>query len=110
MRNYIEPGENLAIVAAAALTAGQALLIDALFGVVQETVAIGETVTLVRRGVFTLPKLAAQAWAVGQKVYWDDANSRCTTVASGNVLVGVAVQAAANPSDDGAVLLDGTVR
>lgn len=59
------------------------------------------------RGVFELPKLSAQAWTEGAKVYWDNTNARLTTVASGNRLVGVASEAAANPSAVGRARLDG---
>ncbi|MEP5730371.1 MAG: DUF2190 family protein [Sulfitobacter sp.] len=110
MRNYIQSGGHLMITAVAALASGQGVLAGAIFGVAQEKVEIGEDVTIVRKGVFSLPKLAAQAWELGAKVYWDDENSRCTTVASGNTLIGAAADVAADPSDDGIVVLDGAIR
>ena len=39
-------------------------------------------------------------WTVGAKVYWDDTNNRCTTVATDNTLIGVAVEAVASGAGD----------
>lgn len=110
MQNYIQPGSSLTILAAAAVTSGDPVLVDRLFGVAGTSAAIGEEYELHRVGVFELPKLEAQAWTVGQRVYWDDANSRLTTVASGNLLVGCVAVDAADPSPMGIVLLDGAIR
>ena len=41
-----------------------------------------------------------QAWTVGARVYWDDTNKRCTTVATDNTPVGVAVEAVASGAGD----------
>lgn len=110
MKNYVNSGEHFTHTAAAAITAGQMVVVGSLYGVAQETVAAGDDVVLVRRGVFELPKTSAQAWTVGAKIYWDAANSVCTTVSAGTVLLGVAAAVAANPSATGMVLLDGTIR
>ena len=56
-------------------------------------------------GLIEYAKLSAQAWTAGQKVYWDDGNSRFTTVAAGNTLAGIAAEDAANPSATGYILL-----
>lgn len=110
MKNYVNAGDNLTVTAAAAVTGGDGVLIGSIFGVAQGDAAIGEEVVIVRKGVFDLPKLEAQAWTAGAKVYWDGANDRCTTVATSNTLIGAAAVAAANPSTVGRVLLDGAVR
>lgn len=110
MNNYVNSGEHFTTTAAADITSGQMVVVGSLYGVAQATVASGEDVVLVRRGVFELPKTSAQAWTVGAKIYWDATNSVCTTVSSGTVLVGVAAAVAANPSATGLVLLDGTIR
>lgn len=110
MKNFIQQGDHLDIVAGADLTSGQGLLTGQIFGVVQGDTLTGATAVLVRKGVFEMPKTSAQAWTVGARIYWDDTNEVCTTTASGNTLIGAAVEAAANPSDTGIVLLDGTIR
>lgn len=108
MKNFIQTGANISVIAAAAASAGDPVLMGALFGVATSDAAIGETVTLVRGGVFELPKTSAQAWTVGAKIYFD--GTECTTVVSTNKLIGVAVAAAADPSATGIVLLDGAAR
>jgi predicted RecA/RadA family phage recombinase len=110
MKNYVNAGANLTVIAAAAVAGGAGVLTGAIFGIAQGDAAIGEEVVVVRSGVFDLPKLEAQAWTAGAKVYWDSGNGWCTTVASGNTLIGAAAVAAANPSTVGRVLLDGAVR
>lgn len=110
MKNYVSPGENVTITAGAALTAGNGLKTGQLFGVVQETVASGADVVVVTRGVFDLAKVSAQAWTVGALIYWDDTAKNCTTTATGNLLIGCAIAAAANPSSTGRVRLNGIAR
>lgn len=110
MKNFVSPGENITLAAPYDRSAGEGALVGAVFGVAQEDVLSGADVVLVRRGVFEMAKTSAQAWTVGAKIYWDDANKVCTSTASGNTLVGAAAAAAANPSATGTVLLDGAVR
>jgi predicted RecA/RadA family phage recombinase len=110
MRNYVQPGEHLTLTMPAAVTSGAGVLIGAIFGVAQGNCPANEQVVLVRRGVFDLPKLAAQAWVPGAKVYWNDTDKVCTTVATGNTAIGAVAEPAANPSAIGRVLLDGMIR
>ncbi|PTV94919.1 putative RecA/RadA family phage recombinase [Rhodobacter aestuarii] len=110
MQNYIQPGEHVTVTAAANLTSGSLVKIGGLVGVAQGDAASGEEVVLVRRGVFTLPKVSAQAWTVGQKLYHDTATGAVTSTATSNTLIGVALAAAENPSATGVVLLDGAAR
>ncbi|SCY61621.1 DUF2190 family protein [Paracoccus tibetensis] len=109
MKNYVQPGEHLTLTMAAAVVSGQLVRVGSIVGVAQGNAAEGEDVVLVRRGVFDLPKTAAQAWTAGAKVYLTTEGD-LTTTASGNTLIGVAVEAAANPSAIGRVLLDGAIR
>lgn len=110
MRNYVQAGEHLTLTMAAAVASGQGVMVGAIFGVAQGAAAQNEQVVLVRRGVFTLPKVAAQAWTAGQKIYWHSEDAVCTTTASGNTLIGAAAEPATNPSAAGMVLLDGVIR
>ena len=109
MKNYVSDGENITVAAPAALNSGDGVLVGSLFGVASSTVASGAQVAIVVEGVFTLPKAASQAWTVGAKVYWDATNNRCTTVATGNTLIGVATAAVAGGAGDttGTVRLNG---
>ena len=110
MKNYIQNGENIAVTAKADIASGAGVLVGALFGVATGNVKSGAKVTLVRIGVFELPKTSEQAWTEGAKVYWDDTNKLCTTTKTSNTLIGVAARAAKNPSPTGSVLLDGAAR
>ena len=110
MKNWIQPGEHITLAMTAAVTSGAGVLVGDIFGVAQGDAEIGEAVVLVRCGVFEMPKTSAQAWTAGAKVYWDDTNKVVTTTASGNKLIGAAVEVAANPSATGIVLLDGVIR
>ncbi len=105
MKNYIQPGEKITVPAPAAVASGDGVLVGSLFGVAATAAASGADVTIVRKGVFSLKKLSAQAWTLGAKVYWDNTNAQCTTVASGNTLIGHAAAAAADPSATGVVIL-----
>ena len=109
MKNFIQQGAILTAIAAADVTSGDGVLIGALFGVTQTTAKTGEDISLVTEGVFELPKTSAQAWAVGDKIYWSDTTKKATTAGSGNTLVGVAVEVAANPSGSGVLKLTGQV-
>lgn len=108
MKNFIQEGDTLTLTApSGGVVSGGGYIIGDLFVVATVTVAQGLPFAAKTRGVFELAKLSAQAWIEGVKVYWDAANSRLTTVATGNRLVGVASEAAANPSSVGRVRLDG---
>ena len=98
MQNYIQEGENITLDAPAAVVSGEALQVGSLFGVSSNDAASGETMVLVTTGVFELPKLATDAIAVGDPVYWDSANGEVTLTDTDNMYVGQAVSVAANPS------------
>jgi predicted RecA/RadA family phage recombinase len=89
MRNFVQPGDSLAVTVpyAGGVTAGQGVLIGALFGVN----AVIEAATL---GVFDLTKEPALAISAGARVFWDNTNRRVTTTATGNFSIGIATQAA----------------
>lgn len=110
MKNYIQAGSNISIIAAAAFASGAGVKAGSLFGIAQGAAAIGETVTIARTGVFELPKVEAQAWTVGALIYWDDTAKLATTVTTSNKIIGCAVAAADNPSTVGTVCLDGAAR
>ncbi len=105
MKNYIQPGEKITVAAPAAVASGAGVLVGAMFGVAATAAASGADVTIVRKGVFNMNKLTAQAWTEGAKVYWNDTAKECTTVATSNTLIGYAAGAVADPSATGPVVL-----
>ncbi|MCR8724134.1 DUF2190 family protein [Frigidibacter sp. ROC022] len=110
MKNYVQPGNTLTLTAPHAVASGDGLLVGSIFGVAAGDAESGATVEAALTGVFDLIKVGSQAWAVGDKVYWDDTNKRCTTVATDNTLIGVAVEAVAGGAGDttGRVRLNGS--
>lgn len=108
MNNYKQPGETLTLVAPYIRTAGQGAKVGAIFGVAVSDVAEAASGEFVTCGVFELAKTSAQAWTVGQKIYWDDGNKRCDSDGTLGMLIGVATAVADNPSAVGNVKLNGT--
>ena len=107
MQNYVQPGNNITLPAPYAVASGGGALVGSIFGVATGTYAISEVGEFTTRGVFELAKTSAQAWTVGQLIYWDDTNKVATSVSTSNKLIGVAVAVAANPSSTGTVRLNG---
>ena len=64
------------------------------------TAALGETVEAALTGVYDLKKVASQAWAAGDKVYWDNTAKEATKTTTSNTLIGVAVVAVAGGASD----------
>ena len=106
--NHVQDGKILTLPApTGGVVSGTAYLFGALLGVALATAAEGEDCAFAVEGVWTLPKVSAQAWTAGARVYWDNAAKNVTTVATSNTLIGCAAAAAANPSAEGAVRLNG---
>jgi predicted RecA/RadA family phage recombinase len=101
MRNWIQPGDIVTVVAPVAVNSGEGLLVGALFGVAVSTAAISTNVELSTTGVVDLPK-AAVAVTQGAKLYWDNTAKNVTTTVGTNILIGCAIVAA--------VIGDATVR
>jgi predicted RecA/RadA family phage recombinase len=108
MKNFVQNGDVVTLAAPYDVAAGAACKVGSLVAVATSAALSGETVEGVVVGVFDLAKVSAQAWAVGDKIYWDDTAKLMTTTASGNTLAGVAVAVAANPSATGRVRLNGS--
>jgi predicted RecA/RadA family phage recombinase len=93
MKNFVQHGNAVTITAASAVGSGGGVLVGALFGVAAGDIAVGQEGVINVTGVYDLPKAASQAWTVGARIYWDAATGRCTTVATDNTAIGVAVLA-----------------
>ncbi|MEO5364523.1 MAG: DUF2190 family protein [Magnetococcus sp. DMHC-8] len=108
MRNYIQPGDTVTVIAPATVNSGEGLLIGALFGVAVTTAVTGANVEMVTEGVVDLPK-AAVGVTQGAKVYWDNSAKNVTTTAGANTLIGCAIMAAAVGDSIVRVRLNGVV-
>lgn len=110
MKNFIQPGASLVVIAPRDVVAGDGVLVGSMFGVAKAAAKSGDEVVIDLEGVFSMAKAPSQAWTVGVRVYWDNANFRTTSAASGNTLIGVAVEAVAAGADNvlGPVRLNGS--
>lgn len=110
MKTYVQDGDKVVVAAPRALTSGEGALVGSMFGVAQSAAASGADVVLVTTGVVDITKVGSQAWTVGAKIYWDNTNFRCTTTATSNTLVGVALAAVGSGADEttGRVRLNGS--
>lgn len=108
MKNFVQPGENLTVPAPAAVASGDGVKVGNIFGVASYDAEGGADVALVTVGCFEMPKIATDALAIGDPVYWRSSDGLVTGTASGNTKIGVAVSAAPNPSGTVRVRLNGT--
>ena len=100
MKTYVQPGNTITLTAPYAVASGDGLLIGSIFGVAAGTAAVGEAVEAALTGVYDLKKVASQAWAAGDKVYWDNTAKEATKTTTSNTLIGVAVVAVAGGAGD----------
>lgn len=94
-RNFVQPGDTITIPAPAAVLSGAPVIAGDIKGIAQGDAAVGAPVDVTTSGVWALPKVAANAFSLGGKVYWNATDGLATSTASGNTLLGVAVEAAA---------------
>ncbi|MFO0453093.1 MAG: DUF2190 family protein [Pseudomonadota bacterium] len=93
MKNYVQPGDTLSLAAPYGVASGDGLLVGSLFGIANGTASTGEPVEAAVVGVFDLKKTGSQAWAAGDRIYWNNTARETTKTATGNTLIGVAVEA-----------------
>lgn len=97
--NFIEDGYTLKLTPAADVASGHGYLFGAsLFGVALSTVAANTAGSFATDGVFRMAKTSALAIAVGDRLFWDPTNKVVNKTSAGQQQVGVAVEAASNPS------------
>lgn len=95
MKNFIQPGDVLTLIAPDDVVSGQGVLVGSLFGIAAYNATNGQPVECKLVGVFELPK-AAGAIEQGDAVYWDDGEGEVTTDDDGTVLIGAATEPALN--------------
>jgi predicted RecA/RadA family phage recombinase len=107
MNNYIQPGNVIDFVAAAALESGDPVLIGSRLGVCVADVASGSTGAAQIDGVFELPATTGETWTQGDDVYWNSSTSKLTTAGTGSTKrVAFAWLAKTSASTTGKVKLD----
>lgn len=109
MKNFLQPGHSIDVPApTGGSVSGMPVIIGSLIGIASVTAAELAMIAIQVTGCYELPKVSAQAWAIGAKIYWDATAKLATTTASANTLIGVAIEPAANPSTVGSVRLGPT--
>lgn len=99
MNNYVQTGDILDLDPGATVAAGTGHLFGAaLFGVATVNAVSGTASSFKTEGVVTIAKTSALAISVGDRLFWDATNSVVNKTTTAQECVGVAVEAAANPS------------
>lgn len=99
MKNYVKEGDTLSLTPAAAVASGVGYLFGAgLFGIATNDVASGVEGEFITEGIVEIGKTSALAIAVGDRVFWDATNKVVNKTTTAQVCVGVAIEAAVNPS------------
>lgn len=99
MKNYIQKGDTLTLIPAAAVSSGIGYLFGTgLFGVATADVASGVAGEFLTEGVVEIAKTSALAISTGDRLYWDATNKCVNKTATAQQCVGIAVADAANPS------------
>lgn len=110
MKNFVNEGETVTLIAPYAVTSGGGLLVGALFGVAASDAANGASVEAKTEGVFDLTALSTDTATQGAKAYWDNTNKRVTATAGANTLIGAFTVAKANGETTGRIYVDGVIR
>jgi predicted RecA/RadA family phage recombinase len=108
MKNFIQNGDTITLIAPHNLTSGDGVMVGAIFGIACNDAIVGTEVETKLTGVFTMAKAATESWSTGDLVYWDNIAKLVTVTADNNTLIGVATASAANLSAIGTVRLNGT--
>jgi len=108
MKNFIQLGNTLTLVAPYDLLSGQGAKVGSIFGVASGDYLTGVSGEFDVTGVFDLKKKTIDAPAVGAKAYWDDTNREVTTTASTHMQIGVFTIAAINGDTTANVRLNGS--
>lgn len=96
MKNYIQNGDVLDLVAPYDVASGAGFLIGSLFAVAVGAALNTKPVEGKTTGVFDLKYTVAATAAVGDLIYWDNTNKNVTKTSSGNTKIGICVKAAAS--------------
>jgi predicted RecA/RadA family phage recombinase len=108
MINKIQEGEILKVTAGEDYDSGEPVLIGNRVGIAMSDVTSGSDFAVEMEGVFEVTKVSAQAWTLGDQIFWDASASKFTTTGTGNTRAGYATEDAANPSSTGRIKLDGS--
>jgi predicted RecA/RadA family phage recombinase len=108
LNDFKHPGERLTLPApSGGVVHRVGYLIGSLFVIALDDKLEGELFVGRVVGVHELAKKTAEAWASGDRVYWDDTAKLATNVGPADAFIGAAEGPAANPSVASLVRLNG---
>lgn len=88
MKNFVQSGDVISVIAPYQLTSGQGAKVGALFGIAATDAAAGAPVELAPKGVYDISAVSNEAGNQGAKIYWDAIARKVTTIEPDNTLVG----------------------
>lgn len=108
MKNHIQKGCTLTVLAPYNLKSGEFFVVGIMFGIASNDTASGQPVEMAIGEVYALPKAAGQVWAQGVAIYWDATAKVMTTNsnAGANLKVAAATDAAISAATVGNVRLN----
>lgn len=108
--NFVQDGHTLDLDPGATVPSGTGCLFGAaLFGVAVVDAVSGTKSSFRVSGVVNIAKTSALAIAVGDRLYWDATNKVVNKTATAQQHVGIAVEAAGNPSPTVKMIMRTTV-
>jgi predicted RecA/RadA family phage recombinase len=97
MKNYVHDGKALDLTAPYAVSSGGGFKVGDIVAIAAADAASGASVVGYVEGVYDVLKEGAgsgQAWAAGDKIYWDNSAKQFTKTSTSNTLAGYAISAA----------------
>lgn len=108
MKNFLQEGEKFTYVAGGTVTSGDFVMVGGLHGVAENSGGSGDTITVLRCGVFELAKATGAAWSQGDRLFWDTGTSKFTKDATKTPLAALAFADALSGDAVGLVALANT--
>lgn len=93
MKNYVNSGARVTLVAAAIALSGNVVVVGTMFGVAANNAQVGDDLVIDTVGVFDLTAKVADTATIGAVAYWDDTAKAVTTTATNNTKIGVFIAA-----------------
>lgn len=104
-----QEGRVLKLTAPYTRTSGTGAKVGAIFGVAVNDVTSGDVGQFTTEGVHELAKVTGTAWAVGDRVYWDNSAKKCDVDSTVGMLIGVCTVAAGSSDTTGILKLNEAV-
>lgn len=94
MKNFIQKGDFIDVVAGGAITGGSVQKVGDIIGIAATDAATGDSYSLALSGVYQAPKAASLAINQGDTLYWDAVGAVFNKTSTGNTKAGHAAAGA----------------